>query len=379
MSSKIVEKQVIQDLVKNINNKETKLDDENAAHTFHDKNLCKAAVRLTTYGKAYEYRLNNKEVYLVNEEGKNGSRKTNAYIRCSKSASKEGCNLCHIHERTFKNDESSVKIFDTDVMPKDSSDKTKWLANLKDDFFDNMRKKKKKESTNSFIFPNEADPILLILNNKKSKISSLLYKYATQLLKDIDIKNSTKQSDKNDKKDTKESNNSNKSSKSSKSSKKIIKSTQEVSDNEKDEENLVSDSDNNHDHDSDSSDNDSNRSDNENENEDDDEESNELEIDSEIKTNDGQTFYLKDDTVYKSHDNGDCIMAGTLIETPEKYHTVIHEGKFYSIYLTQKHYQKGDLYICIITNKVFNTKFKLIGNAIKKNDHYELKFKSDKI
>lgn len=144
VETKVVESQVIEELVNNINNKETNSDEENENHKFNDKNLCKAAVKLTTYGKAYEYRINNKEVYLVNEEIKSGVRKTNAYIRCSKSASKEGCDYCHIHQRTFERDKNSVKNFDKDIIPKDSSDKTKWLANIKDDFFDNMRKKERK-------------------------------------------------------------------------------------------------------------------------------------------------------------------------------------------------------------------------------------------
>jgi len=50
----------------------------------------------------------------------------------------------------------------------------------------------------------------------------------------------------------------------------------------------------------------------------------------------------------------------------------------YSIFLEQKHYRKGDILICIITNKIFNLKLKLIGTAIKKNNNqYDLKFKDE--
>lgn len=359
--AKVSENQVVQELVNNINNKEINSDDD-VDHNFNNKNLCKAAVKLTTYGKAYEYRMNNKEVYLVNEETKDGTRKTNAYIRCSKSASKDGCDFCHIHQRTFERDSKSVKHFDNDVIPKDSSDKTKWLANLKDDFFDNMRKKKKKENTNSFVFPSEADPILLILNNKNSKISSMLYKYATKLLKDIDIKDTIPNSKKS-------------SSKKEIESKKVSK-TISKKDESDDEYNFNKKIESDNESENNVSDNDSDEELINKKNNDSDEE--ELDIDTEIYTNDGELYYLKDNIVFKPLENSECVKAGLLIEISEKYHTVKHEGKLFSIFLKEKHFRKGDIYICIVSNKIFNSKFKLIGTAVKKNNNqYDLKFKDE--
>lgn len=352
--SKIEESQVISELVNNIN---TQKATEVVEKVVHEKNICKAAVRLNTYGSAYQNRLNNKEVYLVKEDVK-GVYKTFAYIRCSKSSNEE-CDFCHIHERMNKLNSSGLKVFEKDVMPQNLSDKTRWLASLKDEFFDNMRKKKKKEATNSFVFPNEADPILLILNNKKSKINSMLYTYATQLLKDIDIKEQVKkQQIKKEVKTEVKHEIKNENIKAEKSIPKI-------------EEDIIEE--NVEDMDSISSEDVIGSSDEISQK--DIEEEPELEPDDEIFTNDGQHFYIKDTTVYKADGIDGCSEVGELIEIAQKHHTVKYNDKFYSIFHKNTHARKGIVYICIINNKVFNAKMKHIGKAKKTSPNtYDLIF-----
>lgn len=368
-----MESQVIDDLVNNINNKKiSSNDDKFEKKNLNEKNICKAAVKITTYGVAYENRLNNKEVYLVKEKVK-GMYKTSAYIRCSKT-SPENCTFCHIHERMNKLNNSGIKIFEEDIIPKDSGDKTKWLANLKDDFFDNMRKKKKKNDNNTFSFSNEADPVLLILNNKNSKICTMLYNYATQLLKDIDIKENSKKSNKKEKIDKQKSisenildsldNNSNIENIIEKESKSNIEKNDEV--NEIDEVDEIEEETESI---SEKEINNSSESENESESEE------ELEPDDEIYTNDGQQLYIKDMNVYKPDEDSGCTEIGILIEISEKHHTVKYNDKLYSIFHKDTHNRKGDVYICIITNKVFNKKMKYIGKADKlSNNKYNLSF-----
>lgn len=348
------ESKVVQELVNNINTHKTT---ENVVNIVHEKNMCKAAVRLNTYGSAYQYRLNNKDVYLVKEDVK-GIYKTYAYIRCSKS-SNEGCSFCHIHDRMNKLNSSGVKVFDRDVIPQNLSDKTRWLANLKDEFFDNMRKKKKKEETNSFVFSNEADPVLLILNNKKSKICSMLYTYATQLLKDIDVKEPLNEVKKQIKKEK-----NIKSQLNEENVKKIVQILPKIHEDEIEDEieditSIISEEVIN------SSDEVSEK----------DDEEPELEPDDEIFTNDGQNFYIKNTTVYKADGVDGCAEVGELIEIVQKHHTIKYNEKYYSIFHKDNHVRKGVIYICIISNKVFNAKMKHIGKAKKTGSNtYELVF-----
>ncbi len=355
------ESKVVEELVNNIN---THKATDNVVNIVHEKNMCKAAVRLNTYGSAYQYRLNNKEVYLVKEDVK-GVYKTFAYIRCSKS-SNDGCNFCHIHDRMNKLNSSGVKVFDKDVIPQNLSDKTRWLANLKDEYFDNMRKKKKKEETNSFVFPNETDPVLLILNNKKSKICSMLYTYATQLLKDIDIKeplNPVSEVKKQIKKEVKKEKNI-KYQLNEENVKKIPHilpkiHEDEIEDEIEDIKSIVSEEVIS------SSDEESEKID----------EEPELEPDDEIYTNDGQQFYIKNTTVYKADGDDGCAEVGELIEIVQKHHTIKYNEKYYSIFHKDNHVRKGVIYICIISNKVFNAKMKHIGKAKKTGlNTYELVF-----
>jgi hypothetical protein len=106
-----------------------------------------------------------------------------------------------------------------------------------------------------------------------------------------------------------------------------------------------------------------------------DEDEEELEPDDEIYTNDGQQFYIKDMNVYKPDEDSGCTEVGILTEISEKHHTVKYNDKLYSIFHKDVHNRKGDVYICIVTNKVFNKKMKFIGKADKiSNNKYNLSF-----
>ena len=179
--SQILENEAISQLLNNISNDEK----NNIKNKFvkskikSEKNCCIAAVRYNTIGRAYKNILNNIPVYLVTEK-ENDNNKPSAYSRCSKTSYQKN-NLCHIHADNNKD----LKIFEKDILPQDSNDKTRWLANINDDFFENMGKRgaKKKNCENNYTFSESNNPILLILNHKNPKLITHLSIYASQLLK----------------------------------------------------------------------------------------------------------------------------------------------------------------------------------------------------
>ena len=174
------EQQAIEQLFTNINDKKLKDDSiKKKKNTICEKNCCTAAVRYITIGNAYRDILKNIPVYFVKDE--NG--KSHAYSRCSKTTH-DGKDFCHIHTNTFKNN-GNIKIFEKDILPKDAIDKNRWLADVNDDYFQEMGKRgaKKKNCENNYTFSESNDPILLTLNHKNAKLATLLRIYASQLLK----------------------------------------------------------------------------------------------------------------------------------------------------------------------------------------------------
>lgn len=185
MSTKLVkaqaqEQEAIQQLFTNINDKKLKDNSFKKKKSIQcEKNCCTAAVRYITIGNAYRDILKNIPVYFVKDE--NG--KSHAYSRCSKTTH-DGKDFCHIHTNTFKNS-GNIKIFEKDILPLDANDKNRWLADLNDDYFQEMGKRgaKKKNCENNFTFLNADDPVLLTLTHKNAKLATLLRLYASQLLK----------------------------------------------------------------------------------------------------------------------------------------------------------------------------------------------------
>lgn len=150
----------------------------------NDKHRCKAAVRYTTIGRAYSAKMiDGIDVYLIDEE-KDGNTKTHAYSPCMKTIQGEH-GYCHIHFNTFQKNNSSVKNFETDILPKSQNDKTRRIANIDDKYFSPMGKRgaKKKKVETTYTFPDENHPVLLVLNHKDAKLNTILTLYAIQLLK----------------------------------------------------------------------------------------------------------------------------------------------------------------------------------------------------
>ena len=148
-----------------------------------EKKICIAARKYSTMGDAYKAIQNNTQVYLVKEE-KDGITKISSYTRCAKTI-QDNDKYCHIHSQMEKTNKDSLKIFEKDIVPVDNLDKKKWLANINDDFFENMGKRgaKNKDCDKSFTFSDVSNPILLILKHKNPKLTTHLLLYASQLLK----------------------------------------------------------------------------------------------------------------------------------------------------------------------------------------------------
>ena len=177
-----IEKEAINQLVSNLkDDSKSSMKIKKKPETL--KNCCIAAVKYNTIGEAYKDHIKGLDVYLVKEE-KNGAMKTNAFSRCSKT-SQEGNQYCHLHNRMIASNPDGLKIYERDILPKNQSDKSRYIANVNDDFFENMGKRgaKKKNGDNNYQFPTENHPILLILNHKNPKLMTHLTLYASQLLK----------------------------------------------------------------------------------------------------------------------------------------------------------------------------------------------------
>ena len=307
-----MEKEVIEQLVNNIKSKKISSKTDKKITPLNEKIYCKAAVKLNTYTEARDNIENNIDVYITVDTN-NGKVKKTAYSRCSKSTN-NGEDFCHIHKTVRKN---PIKIFDTDIVPQTGNDKTRWLATLKDDFFEKIRKKKNKVS-NSITFESN-DVILSILKSENSELINELYNYAHKLSKKEVLSNIALdiQVEKHEP---------------------IITSTTNNSlDSEEEEEE-------------------------------------EFEADAEISTLNGTIYYLIKDNVYKQDENsndGECIEIGILIEIDEKYHTVYHNNNYYAIMKKINEPKKGSVYLCIETNKIFDLNLVHIGiaNCIDKNNY----------
>ena len=397
----ILEDEAMSQLIKNIKNKKIEHTSENKQKKDNnsEKNCCIAAVRYNTIGNAYKDIQNNINVYLIEDEV-NGIKKVNAYAQCSKTAFSQcseveyeksdiECKLCHLHRRMIKSNSEGLKIFDKDILPTSSSDKKRWLANVNDDFFENMGKRgaKKKNSDNNFLFPNENHPILLILNHKNAKLQTLLTVYASQLLKnnsntDFYVEKQSKVSSKKDKNNDISKNLNNlislissntidlKSKKTKSELQKCIENfdfkqseDEELEDEESEDEELE-------DEESESI-----------------QKSNDLEEDddsvpcSPIKTIKGKLLWLNEENniVYEPEGEDGGEELGILKEISKDYSTIIHNKKSYTVIIEINHKNRGKINCCVLTNSLFDKKMNLIGSRTKlKNNDYRFDF-SDEI
>jgi hypothetical protein len=373
-----------------------------------EKNCCKAAVRYNTIGNAYKDRLKNIPVYLVREE-KNGIIKTHAYARCSKTT-QESIDFCHLHCRMVKFNNEGLKIFEKDVLPLSKNDKNRWLANINDDFFENMGKRgaKKKNGDNNYTFTDENHPILLILNHKNPKLLTQLSLYASQLLKSnfstqllpFEIVKE-KQIEKPIESTSSKLNNLMTLLNSNKSD----DSEDDAEDDPQDDAEDDAQDDAQDDPQDDAQDDPQDDPQDESDSEDDSDSSQEEPIDIipsnqnvelhdsaedesesesesdvqvvEIYSTNGKLLYYDEEnnSVIEPEGNDSGEIIGTLKEISKEYHTVFYNDKHYSVVKELKHPEKGKIYCCVLTNKVFDKKMKLIGSRTKlKNKEYRFDF-----
>jgi hypothetical protein len=363
-----------------------------------EKNCCIAAVRYNTIGNAYKDVEKKVPVYLVKED-KNGTIKTDAYARCSKTT-RDGEDYCHLHCRMTKYNKDGLKIFEKDILPKSENDKTRILANINDDYFENMGKRgaKKKNSENNLILPYENHPVLLAMTHKNAKIATLLTSYASELLKnsnapmpDEQIKsssslNNTKKisneikKDKNydimdlissiqkDSKETVENLSSSDDETDSDNEEKLDETNKifEKSDNESEEEDDTQD---------DAQDDTQDDAQDDSEDESDDE-STGIECEK-ITTNKGKTLWLniENNIVYEPEGDDGGEEIGVLTKISDDYHTILYKKVKYTVIKTFNDIDKGKINCCVLTNKLFDKKFKLIGKRMKlKNNEYKFDY-----
>ena len=365
-------------LINNINEKKSGVNTkQKKKEIVSEKNCCIAAVKYNTIGNAYKDRVNNVNVYLVKEE-KNGSMKTFAYARCSKTT-QESNDYCHLHCRMIKHNNAGIKIFEKDVLPKDKSDKSRWLANINDDFFENMGKRgaKKKYSDNNFTFSDENNPILLVLNHKNAKLTTQMAVFASQLLKNTNSEDL--KSNKLDNLMTFISSEKNKISKTTDNKKSVVESLPVVSSKEAPDEEASDEEA------SDEEASDKEASDEEASDKASDEASPEDPEDPEdevsctpIYTINKKLLWLNDinNIIYEpeGEDGGEEI--GILTEISEEYCTIIHNKKSCTVLKKISIKKHGEIYCCVLTDSLFNKKLKLIGKRTKlKNNEYDFNIK----
>jgi len=341
--SKIQENEVINDLINDINNNSNNIN--NICSSVSNKNVCLAAVKYTTIGRAYIDIQNNKIVILITEE-ENNIKKTSAYTRCCKTT-KNGEDFCHIHCNQMKRNERSLKRFDTDIVPIDCNDNTRRKATLDDDYFENMGKRganKKNSPTDKDLLDILSDPkykniVKILIHKDKKKLSNLL-DFATNLLDGITDNKSIKS-----KENKKKSDNINDLINSIKGDdyETVVSSEDNISLSSEEEANYLK-----------------------------------------IYSIDDKEFYLDTNTfeIYKSEDesdNGTCIInIGILKESSYEYHNIIYEDKLYAIVQEEIIKKRGKIYLSLINNVIFDKNMNYIGDLTKISDNeYKYDFSNE--
>lgn len=407
-----IENEALNQLMNNINDKNLKSNKDEKVkktkNTNSGKKFCKAAVKYNTFGDAYRDIEKGINVYCVAEEI-NGEISKIAYTQCSKTSQDGEC-YCHIHNRTIKNKNSPIKNYD-DIIPSSESDKTRWLLNLKDDFFENMGKRgaiKKNDKNNHKL--DENDPVNLILRDKDPRKLALaricimkILTNDTEFLSNINIESTS--SEKSIKKKTQKSQSNidslvdlissvdNKKTNNITKSNNIKKNSTEKDDSSDDAQSEDDDSDENISDDpisEDSSVNSSKITSNnvQNKEENSDHEDDENNYDSsddedgvsciQINTIKGKQLWLNEETkmIYEPEDDDETEAKpmGELAEVPEEFHTIYHNSKYYTV--INKINNKGKLvYYCSLTDRLFNKKFKHIGKrTMLKNKEYKFEY-----
>ena len=375
MSNGILENEAMSLLMSNISEKQNISNNSNIVSkkdSNSEKKYCIAAVRYTTIGEAFKDIQNNVKVYLVKEE-KNGNTKTYAYCRCSKTL-QDGKEICHLHLRMINFNKDGLKIFDRDILPKNQHDKSRYLADVNDDFFENMGKRgaKKKNGANNFIFSEPDHPVLLIMGHKNPKLANQLTSYASQLLK-----NNTNIISKDfvtNEKISKKSSSVNAEPSVSDVINLITSAEKEKSnlkDNKKSSKKIQYQEEDDH------KDNQEDQDEDESSSEEDEDENDEGVSCIPIHTTKEKQLWLNVDNniIYEpeGEDGGEEI--GILKKISSQYHTILYENEYYTVIKEIKDKKRGIINCCVLTNSLFDKKMNLIGNRKKlKNKEYSFEF-----
>jgi hypothetical protein len=316
-------------------------------------NQCIAVKRVITKGNAL-YIINSGKECWISKEKHNDVFKEFIYTRCLKSCN-EGINYCNSHKN------NTFKTFEFIKTCENSR-----LASHKD--FEDIR------TLNS---------ISIVLKNKKSVAYFELKKYAEKLLLEnkhninyIDIKH----------KSNKKSNSI--TSIINLSDKREIVIENKSINNTLEHEELINDI-KEEDEEGEDNDKEDKSSDDESSDESCKEESSDEEEFEEydendfvkVESNNDKTYYIQNNDAYGENDDETYSKVGVFTEVKKKYHTILYEDKFYTIFFNHQHSVKGDIRICIVSNKIYDKKMNIIGQAINKDSNstdYELIF-SDKI
>ena len=356
-----LEKQAFNQLIDNIGGKASHSKD--LVKYSDNKNRCIAASRFESSIIAYDVLCKGDiEIYIVEIE-KNGTFIPKAYKRCCRSINsikknnivelKEGeeiiddsldikSRLCISHK-----DSKSLKIFDTDILPKNTKDSSRRLATKDDPYFTQKAKsgRKKKISLNSFIFDSKQNPILIVLNHKNRNLYTSLMIEAAKLLKNksddikivenslVSLHNNETKFEKTDELD-------------------IVSDNESVISFDKSEEiNLYEDDDNEEDNEQD---NDKNQNENEEDDDEDDDDDEGVSCEP-IFTNKNKQLWYNDQTnmVYEPEGDDSGEELGFLKEVPSKYETIRFNDKSYTVMLEIQDDVKGNIFCCVLSNKLF--------------------------
>lgn len=336
LDEKSILNELVEDLSENgkLKKKELNLNNEKKICS---KTCCKGAFKYNTYIKAYEDIKDKNQVYFV----KNDDDTYRLYRECKKN-SIDGSGLCHIHKRMKESNPSELKFFETDILPKSPKDKDRYLASIDDPFFSKIEKRNNKEKQKEQLKFKKNNPINEVLTSGNETLKTQLLLFATQLLN-----NNTLLSEGN---------------------KKIKSISEEISDQisslkaeikEKDE---ADDEDNEEEEDEEEEDKDNEEEDLEKENNDEVEEYSVIEI----ETEKGRKLYLSPENNYIIDPQDEETVLGIMAEINPKYRTIIYESKNYTVLKDRNHDEKGKIYICVLSNNIFDVSFNHIGKY-KKN------------
>ena len=280
----------------------------------NDTKQCSAAKKIITRGDSLIMIKSGKECYF-HKEKYNSVYKEFIYTRCLKPCN-VGSTFCNSHKS------NNFKTFEFIKTNENSR-----LASIKD--FDNVR---------------DLNPISIIEKNKKSKAYFMLKKYAETLLSE-NLHNINHIENK----------------KRSSKKKESITNTVQVNNDISEIEQPIMDS-----------------SDEESNNEVDNEDIEELDENDLVKvtSNNNTSYYINGDEAYGENDDETYSKVGVFTETKKKYHTIIHNEKYYTIFFNYEHARKGSIHLCVISNKIYDKKMNHIGNGIKKSSEtdYDLEF-----